>query len=158
MPANGPVAEGAAYATPRWRATPAERLWALGYDATGPCQSSGTLRTALAVIVRSEWPMKASIAPTSATASARTSTRVSVLPGWRTSPPIAKRAAATTSDPPFLEHATVGELHGAVVAAGDVRVVGRHDEREADLLLQRVDQVKHPLARVRVELAGRLVA
>ena len=58
-------------ATPGWRATPAATPRApRRSEPTGPCQSSGTLRTALPVIVRSEWPTKSSIAPSSATAAA----------------------------------------------------------------------------------------
>ena len=51
-PANGAVAAGTAAATPGCRATPAATRVAAAPDATGPCQSSGTLRTALPVIVR----------------------------------------------------------------------------------------------------------
>ena len=43
-------------------------------------------------------------------------------------------------------------------AGGDVGIVGRDDEREPELALQRVDQVEHALAGVGVEMAGRLVA
>ena len=42
-------------------------------EPTGPCQSSGTLRTAPAVIVRSEWPTKSTIAPSRPAAAVRTS-------------------------------------------------------------------------------------
>ena len=38
------------------------------------------------------------------------------------------------------------------------RVVGRDDEREAELVLQRVDQIEHALGRVGVEVGRRLVA
>ena len=52
----------------------------------------------------------------------------------------------------------VVQLDRATEARGDVGVVRRDDEREAELGLQRLDQVEHALARVGVEMAGRLVA
>src|SRR5207237_7436753 len=52
---------------------PAAARRAARYDPTGPCQSSGTLRVAVLVIVVSEWPTKMSIAPSSAAAAASAS-------------------------------------------------------------------------------------
>ena len=50
------------------------------------------------------------------------------------------------------------KLHDALATRGDVRVVRRDHEREAELLAQRVDQVEHARGGVGVEVAGRLVA
>ena len=55
-------------------------------------------------------------------------------------------------------HAAVVQLDLAVEARRDVGVVGRDHEREAELLPERLDQVEHALAGVRVEVPGRLVA
>src|SRR5581483_3930968 len=70
----------------------------------------------------------------------------------RAAPRPSLRRALLANDGP------VRELELAPVASGDVGVVGRDDEREAELGLERVDQVEHALARVGVEVARRLVA
>ena len=104
-----------------------------GSEPTGPCRSSGTLRTALPVIVRSEWPMKRIIAPSSATAAASDEDpQRRSAPARATSPARASRSGGAHGrlrphDP------AVGELDLARPARGDVGVVGGDHEREAEL-------------------------
>ena len=51
----------------------------------------------------------------------------------------------------------VFELHRALVARGDVRVVRCEDQCKRELGLKRIEQIEHPLRRVRIEMARRLV-
>ena len=100
IPAKGAVAAGTASATPGCRATRCASDVAARELPTGPCQSSGTLRTALSVIVPSEWPTKSTIAPSSPTAAASVSTRNAVRPGARSSSTSASGAAILIRPPP----------------------------------------------------------
>ena len=86
MPANGAVATAEACWMPGWAATPRATLTAWACEATGPCQSSGTVRVAALVIVLSESPTNRSIAASSATAAASTRVRTTVRPGERSRP------------------------------------------------------------------------
>ena len=51
----------------------------------------------------------------------------------------------------------VPQLDRAVELRGDIDVVGGDDEREAKLALQRLQQLEHALAGIRVEVARGLV-
>ena len=59
---------------------------------------------------------------------------------------------------PVVDDAAVRQLDRPLVARDHVGIVGGHDERERQLGVERVDQVQHTVAGVRVEMAGRLVA
>ena len=59
----GAVAAGTACEMSGWRRIAAASVRACPYVATGPWRSSGTLRVAEDVIVRSEWSTKRIIAP-----------------------------------------------------------------------------------------------
>src|SRR4051812_43323136 len=109
--------------------------------------------------------------PSSATDAVSTTMRVSVLPGSRASPVQASRSAALIASTPaarprrpssswrlLVGDAPVEQRDRAIGARGDAGVVRREDERKADLVLQRRDQVEHAGTRVGVELTGRLVA
>ena len=91
------------------------------------------------------------------TAAASVSTRTSVRPGARTSSASASGRPRSSSRLSRTTRPSC-ELDLAVEPGGDVVVVRRDDEREAELGLQRLDQVEHALAGVRVEVARRLVA
>src|SRR5581483_11071730 len=141
MPANGAVAAGVASATPGCRATRRATAVAARPLATGPCQSSGTLRTAPPVIVPSECPTKSTIAPSNPTAAASVNTRSSVRPGPRTSSASASGTAILIPSPRGRS------LHPPT-----------RPPAEAELPVQRLDQVEHTLTRIRVEVPSRLVA
>ena len=108
-PLKPAVATGSAASTPCCAATPRETRTAAGYEPTGPCQSSGTLRTAPPVIVRNECPMKSSIAASSATATASVTTRTNVRAGPR---PLRFRPWLDSLGCKMLQHAMV-QLFGA---------------------------------------------
>ena len=144
----------AARATPRGDSSAAARS-----EPTGPCQSSGTLRIALAGHRPQRVPDEEQHRRRAARPRRRASARAaSVRPGARARPASASRAATLMRAPPRATTRPSSSSTLAVVARGDVGVVGGDDEREAELALQRVDQVEHALARVGVEVAGRLVA
>ena len=111
-----------------------DALTARPCEPTGPCQSSGTLRTALAVIVRSELPTNSSIAPSRPTAAASTSTRARACPRRADQPGDGEPARDCSSRCSSRNDRAVEQLDRAVEARGDVGVVGRDDEREAELV------------------------
>ena len=83
-PANGAVAAGAAASTPGCAATRPRRRSAARLDADRALPvERARCGPRSPVIVRSECPTKTSIAPSSATAAASTSTRTTVRPGAR---------------------------------------------------------------------------
>src|SRR3954468_10199219 len=94
--------------------------------------------------------------PSSATDAVSTTMRVSVLPGSRASPVQASRSVALIASTPAARprrpssswrllagEAPVEQRDRAVGARGDVGVVRREDEREAELVLERGDEVEH---------------
>ena len=110
------------------------------------------------VIVPSEWPTKSSIAPSSPTAAASVSDPEQRACRTRARARASASGAAILIARLLADDGSVLQLDRALEPRGDVGVVGRDDEREAELALQRLDQVEHALARVRVEVPGRLVA
>ena len=135
---------------------PAATDLAFAYEVTGPCRSSGTARTALALTVRSELPMNRIMPPSSATAAASTTTRVSGLarraaeasPGeWHVCP----HAWSTTLRP--STSVTIRSARAATSTSW-VAVTSAKPNRSCSASIE----VEHALAGVGVEVAGGLVA
>ena len=156
MPANGAVAAAEACRIPGWRATPAAtalRL-AVGGDRPLPVERDAAHRP-----TRSSSAASGRRTAASRRAAPREARARRCAPRYGRAPARGRRPRG--GSPPLRRSRSASARrrarpHGH--SGRDVGVVGRGDQREAELGLQRVDQVEHARAGVGVEVAGRLVA
>ena len=147
-------------ATPGWRGDAARRRAVAGAVRCrpGPASRAGRCAPRSPVIVRSEWPTKSSIAPSSADRSGKREHAHAASGPARARARRARAARAVLSRSPrgrrARRRARPSRSSAAATSASWVATTSAKPSSS----LQRVDQVEHALAGVRVEVAGRLVA